>query len=116
MTVDHPGQVRQRKLGNFDLDQRPRATGEPSRTTAFNRFRGLSATKTLDQTRPALEKKSTGAWLMATFLGIGHLRPGPGTYASAVTVFLWWSVAGVISSRWQLSVTVVLALAGTAVV
>ena len=51
---------------------------------------------------------------MATFFGIGHLRPGPGTYASAVTVFLWWSVAGVINSRWQLSVAVVLALAVTA--
>src|SRR5207244_7552184 len=110
-----PGEVGQRQLCYFCSDQRPGAIGEHSRNTASNRFRGLSSTKTLDQTQPALEKKSRGAWLMATFLGIGHLRPGPGTYASAVTVLLWWSVAGVINSRWQLSVTVVLALAVTAV-
>ncbi|HEV2963725.1 MAG TPA: phosphatidylglycerophosphatase A [Candidatus Angelobacter sp.] len=51
---------------------------------------------------------------MATFFGIGHLRPGPGTYASAVTVLLWWAVAYLIDSRWQLPVAVVLALAVTA--
>jgi phosphatidylglycerophosphatase A len=51
---------------------------------------------------------------VATFFGIGHLRPGPGTYASAVTVLLWWAVAHVIDSRWQLPVSVALALAVTA--
>jgi phosphatidylglycerophosphatase A len=29
------------------------------------------------------------ATLIATFFGIGHLRPGPGTWASAVTVAVW---------------------------
>jgi phosphatidylglycerophosphatase A len=29
------------------------------------------------------------ASLVATFFGIGHLRPGPGTWASAATVLLW---------------------------
>jgi phosphatidylglycerophosphatase A len=29
------------------------------------------------------------ATLIATFFGIGRLRPGPGTWASAVTVLLW---------------------------
>jgi|SRR5579864_169104 len=29
------------------------------------------------------------ATLLATFFGIGRLRPGPGTFASAVTVLLW---------------------------
>jgi phosphatidylglycerophosphatase A len=51
---------------------------------------------------------------VATFFGIGHLRPGPGTYASAVTVLLWWAVAHVIDSRWQPPVSVALALAVTA--
>jgi phosphatidylglycerophosphatase A len=50
---------------------------------------------------------------VATFFGIGHLRPGPGTYASAVTVLLWWALAQAIGSGWQLSVAVVLALAIT---
>ena len=34
-------------------------------------------------------------WLMATFFGIGHLQPGSGTWAAAVTVLLWW-----IATRW----------------
>ena len=29
------------------------------------------------------------ATLTATFFGIGHLRPGPGSWASAVTMLLW---------------------------
>ncbi|HWC19314.1 MAG TPA: phosphatidylglycerophosphatase A [Terriglobales bacterium] len=33
------------------------------------------------------------AWLIATFFGIGKLRPGEGTWAAAVTVLLWWSAA-----------------------
>src|SRR3954471_7561267 len=38
--------------------------------------------------------------LVATLFGIGHLRPGPGTWGSAVTVLLWSAVA------YQLSPTV----------
>lgn len=33
------------------------------------------------------------ASLAATFFGIGYLRPGPGTWASAATVLLWAAVA-----------------------
>lgn len=33
------------------------------------------------------------ATLVATFFGIGRLRPGPGTWGSAVTVVLWAAVA-----------------------
>jgi phosphatidylglycerophosphatase A len=35
-------------------------------------------------TRPTL-----WAWAVATFFGTGFLRPGPGTYASALTATLW---------------------------
>lgn len=35
------------------------------------------------------------ASLTATFLGIGYMRPGPGTWGSAATVLCWW-----ILSRW----------------
>jgi phosphatidylglycerophosphatase A len=31
--------------------------------------------------------------LVGTFFGIGRLRPGPGTWASAATVLLWAAVA-----------------------
>ena len=33
------------------------------------------------------------AWAIGTFFGIGRLRPGPGTWASTVTVLLWWALA-----------------------
>jgi len=33
------------------------------------------------------------ASLTATFFGIGHLRPGPGTWGSAATVLCWWLLA-----------------------
>jgi phosphatidylglycerophosphatase A len=33
------------------------------------------------------------ATLTATFLGIGHMRPGPGTWASAATMLLWAALA-----------------------
>ncbi|HUO26550.1 MAG TPA: phosphatidylglycerophosphatase A [Candidatus Aquilonibacter sp.] len=33
------------------------------------------------------------AYLIATFFGIGRIRPGPGTWASAATVLLWAAVA-----------------------
>jgi phosphatidylglycerophosphatase A len=39
--------------------------------------------------------KSRLSWLIATFFGIGHLQPGSGTWASAITVLLWW-----LASRW----------------
>ena len=29
----------------------------------------------------------------ATFFGIGHMRPGPGTWASAATMLLWAALA-----------------------
>ena len=39
------------------------------------------------------------AWLVATFLGIGRLAPGPGTWASLATVLLWWPLALVVSGH-----------------
>lgn len=38
---------------------------------------------------PAQLRKTKWAWTVATFFGIGSLKPGPGTYASAATVALW---------------------------
>ena len=37
--------------------------------------------------------KTRWAWVVGTFFGVGYVKPGPGTYASVVTVLLWW-VAG----------------------
>lgn len=35
------------------------------------------------------QRKSRWAFLIATFCGIGYLKPGPGTWASIATVQLW---------------------------
>ena len=37
--------------------------------------------------------KTRWAWLVATFFGAGHLRPGPGTYGSVAAVLLWYAAA-----------------------
>jgi phosphatidylglycerophosphatase A len=56
------------------------------------------------------------AWatLVATFFGIGRGHPGPGTWASAATVVLWWFLTHWFNPGWQTAVTC--ALAGLAVV
>lgn len=38
---------------------------------------------------PSPGPRTRSAWLLATFFGAGHLRPGPGTYGSAAAVVLW---------------------------
>ena len=55
------------------------------------------------------------AWAIATFFGIGRLRPGPGTYASAVTTALWWLGARGLTPEHQFYVAILLAIVVTAV-
>src|SRR5438105_1149553 len=38
-------------------------------------------------------KRTSWAWTLATFFGIGRLRPGPGTWASVATVGLWYAAS-----------------------
>jgi len=54
------------------------------------------------------------ATLVATFFGIGRVRPGPGTWASAATVLLWWLLGQWFPPQWQTAMTC--ALTGLAVV
>jgi phosphatidylglycerophosphatase A len=51
---------------------------------------------------------------ISTFFGIGRMRPGPGTWASAATVTLWWLLTRWITPAWQ--PWVACGLAGLAVV
>lgn len=39
------------------------------------------------------KQRTRWAWLTATFLGAGYLRPGPGTYGSIAAVLLWFAAA-----------------------
>ena len=38
-------------------------------------------------------RKTTWAWLTATFFGAGYLKPGPGTYGSVAAALLWFLAA-----------------------
>ena len=55
------------------------------------------------------------SWLIATFFGCGRMRPGPGSWASAATVLLWWLISHSAGSRAQISIAVLLACLATAV-
>lgn len=55
----------------------------------------------------AADGKSRFSWLIATFFGIGHLRPGSGTWAAGVTVLLWWGAGHWIQPSWLLPVAVI---------
>lgn len=57
--------------------------------------------------------KSRVSWMIATFFGIGHLQPGSGTWASAVTVLVWWAVARSMDPAWLLPAALVLSVAIT---
>ena len=57
--------------------------------------------------------KSRPAWLIATFFGIGHLQPGSGTWASAVTVLLWWGAHRWLPPAWLVPVAVAASIAIT---
>lgn len=63
---------------------------------------------------PALTpKKSHLSWLIATFFYIGRLHPGPGTWASGATVFLWWIFASAFAPGSLLLTAVLAAIAVT---
>ena len=62
--------------------------------------------KTLDPT-------PSWATLIATFFGIGRLRPGPGSWGSAVTVLLWAVLAYAVAPSWRTPVVIALAAAVT---
>ena len=50
------------------------------------------------------------AMLVATFFGIGRLRPGPGTWGSAATVLLWAGLARGLSPSLRTPVAIALAV------
>ena len=65
------------------------------------------------QAASAENSKSRGSWLIATFFGVGHMYPGPGTWASAVTVALWWIAAHLIAPGWHVPAAILIAVAVT---
>jgi phosphatidylglycerophosphatase A len=62
------------------------------------------------QSAQGTASRSSFSWLVATFFGVGYCRPGPGTYASAITVLLWAAAARGLPLSWTLPVAVAAAL------
>jgi len=65
------------------------------------------------QTAGALRPTPPWATLVATFFGIGRLRPGPGSWASATTVLLWAALAATLAVSLRTPVAVGFALVTT---
>ena len=55
------------------------------------------------------------ATLVATFFGVGRLRPGPGSWGSLATVLLWWLLSRWIAPTWQPAAAILLAFLAVAV-
>src|ERR1700716_3073747 len=51
-----------------------------------------------------------GSTVVATFFGVGRLRPGPGSWASAVTVLLWAALAYGLAPALRTPVAIALAV------
>lgn len=56
------------------------------------------------------DPRSRGAWLVATFFGVGHLQPGSGTWAAAITVICWWAASHLVAPKWLIPVEAIVAL------
>jgi phosphatidylglycerophosphatase A len=54
------------------------------------------------------------AKLVATFFGVGFIHPGPGTWGSAATLFLWWLVTRLVAPHQQ--ATAAIALSASAII
>ena len=65
-----------------------------------------TSAETSPRVRPTAGKL---AWLIATFFGCGRLHPGPGSWASAATVLLWWAVSRAAGPEIQVLFAVLLA-------
>ena len=63
----------------------------------------------------AANSRSRTSWLIATFFGIGHLQPGPGTWAAAVTVLAWWAAARGLQPAWLLTTCLIASAAITVI-
>jgi len=66
---------------------------------------------------PRIPRKGAPLWatLVATFFGIGRMRPGPGTWGSAVTVVLWGVLAHSVAPYLRTSLAIALAAVVTLV-
>ncbi len=65
---------------------------------------------------PASSHRPAALWarLVGTFFGVGHIRPGPGTWASLATVVVWRVAASWLPPAAQAPVALAVVVVGTA--
>src|SRR5208283_5853375 len=90
------------------------AEGDPSEIegSAVDRSAGVPpAVPSAISGQAAGMSRQTPLWatLVATLFGMGRLRPGPGSWASAATVLLWAALAQALSPAVQTPVVIALA-------
>jgi phosphatidylglycerophosphatase A len=85
---------------------KPESTaGVPLAVTEANAGQGVGASRAVP----------LWATLIATFFGIGRLRPGPGTWGSAATVVLWAALSHALAPSMRVPAAIALALLVTLV-
>jgi phosphatidylglycerophosphatase A len=78
--------------------------------------KSTEAAKVVEMREPvARAARHDWAWGVSTVLGIGHAKPGPGTWGSAVTVAAWYGIARAIPAPWHWPAAVGLAALVSAV-
>jgi phosphatidylglycerophosphatase A len=68
-----------------------------------------------DASEPEIQRTPLWATLVATFFGIGRLRPGPGSWGSAATVLLWAGLAHALAPALRTPTAIALAVLVTLV-
>ena len=81
--------------------------------TEFERAPDASRTPGETSSNDAAIRAPLWASLVATFFGIGRLKPGPGTWASIATVFLWAGACTFVPPASRTAVAVLLTIAVT---
>jgi len=89
------------------LSQRPPAEPTPDRSAGVPPAPAEPALSEVERSRP---RGPLWATLIATFFGVGRLRPGPGTWASAATVLLWAAIASKLGPSLRTSAVIGLAV------
>lgn len=70
----------------------------------------MIATAGSEASTPVLPRAPLWATLVATFFGVGRLKPGPGSWGSAATVVLWAVIAHWIPVSWHTPAAVLAAI------
>lgn len=74
-------------------------------------------TKSKSPTEDAVRSTPAPLWarLVATFFGVGRLRPGPGTWGSLAAAMLWWLLASHIPPSARVPIILMLIVVVTAI-